>query len=303
VRSRRLLIILVIFIVLAGMGIIGGTVFRVRNIDIVFTKTAVNLDKAKVNEKLLLELEYLKGKNILFNTDKDAIKKIVEDTEIFLKVVNIKAKFPNTIVIDVRERYPVYIYKEGTAKTYIMDAEMRVLYIEDDYTGDGKGLVDISFVGSGLFSADIVKGSYVMGVGESNQEKIRLINIIPEFFEGNSSYEAALIHQIREITFAPTVDGIITMIVDVKPAEDRDIDVQLKIMRAPNEDFTELFACVWGAMERQIDYKDGDISKTKAASQAGTYIVYYSTDGALEVLWDSADADTLYDAKFVTAVE
>jgi hypothetical protein len=294
---------LIVFIVLAGMGIIGGTVFRVRNIDIVFIKETVSLDKTKVSEKLMLELGYLKGKNILFNTDKVKIEEIVENTEIFLKVTNIKAEFPNTIVIDVQERYPVYIYKEGTTKTYIMDAEMRVLYTDiEDYAGDGKRLTDISFVGSGLFNSGIVKGGYVMGVGESNQEKIKLINTIPKFFAGNNNYEESLTHQIRKVTFDPTVDRIITMVVDVKPAENRDIDVQLKIMKAPNEDFAELFACVWGAMERQIDYKDGDISKTKTASEAGTYTVYYNTDGALEVLWDSADPDTIYDAKFVTAV-
>jgi hypothetical protein len=290
------LIILVIFIVLAGMAIIGGTVFRVRNIKIVPISFS-SLDITAVNNKLQPHLDYLNGKNILFNTDKDAIKKIVEDNEIFLKVVNIKAEFPNTIVIDVRERYPVYLYK-GAGKTFVLDAEMRVLYIDSYPTERESDLSDISLVDSGiLFNTSITEGDYIVGVGEINKEKIELVNIIPQFFASNGSYEASIIHQIRGITFDPTIDGIIMMNVKVQPENHEAIDVTLKIMKAPEEDFAELFACVWATMERQIQHTAG----TKVQGQAGTYTVYYSLVGQLEVLFNGTNPDGRpYDAKFVS---
>jgi hypothetical protein len=304
------LIILVIFIVLAGIAIIGGTVFRVKKIDIVFTNTTT-LDREAAERLLQNKLgKDLLGKNILFNLDKTKITEIVENTEIFLKVTNVKAEFPNRIVVNVRERYPVFLYKDS-ADTFVMDAEMRILY-KNNFTGDESGLTDISFVGSGtggLLQGTLNRGDYVMGNNDSSKEKIELINFIPRFFMGLGGYEAATTHQIRGVKFEPPVEGVIAMRIEVKPEKHETEDVHLVIMKAPGEDFAELFALVWAVMTRPASYEGGGISGFKQASQAGVYVVYYQKN-EMEVVWysvagednndDGFPDDIVPTAKFVT---
>jgi hypothetical protein len=288
------------------MAIIGGTVFRVRKINIVFTSTST-LNRDNVSKQLARELDYLKGKSILFGMDKQKIKDTVEKSEILAKVINIKAEFPNTITIDIRERYPVFIYRETPTQKFVMDAEMRVLY-KNDYPDNEDDLTDITSVGSGLFKTNIAKGEYITGDGINNQAKIDLIKIIPDFFASNGNYEASVIHQIRDISFGQDETGVITMNINVKPENHNATDVQLKVIKTPSDDFAELFACVWATMERSLEYETEDENGVKGekgikqASQAGIYTVYYTSNSKLEVLF-ADPINGIYKAKFVESGE
>ncbi|MDR1917867.1 MAG: FtsQ-type POTRA domain-containing protein [Christensenellaceae bacterium] len=295
-RSRRLLVVLVVFIVLCGIAIIGGTVFRVQNIKVEFEKNVLFIDKAAYTGLIAGELKYLNGKNILFNMDKDEIKDIVEKNLTFVEVIDVVADFPNTITVKVQERYPVYLYKEGNSLTLVLDAEMRVLYKSgvSNYTGNEGELTNIS--GTGIsFSPNLNIGDFVVGDSEEDKAKIALIHGIPRFFAGIGNYEASLIHQIRNITFDMSTTGIIKMLVDVCPENDDVVDVKLTIMKSEGEDFIKLFECIWATMVSELSYSQG----VKGASEAGRYMVYYATDGQLEVLFDSAtDNDDQWDVKF-----
>jgi hypothetical protein len=248
-----------------------------------------NILQSKLGKDLL-------GKNILFNLDKDKITEIVENTEIFLKVVNVKAEFPNRIVVDVRERYPVFLYKDS-ADTIVMDAEMRVLY-KNDFTGNRNNLsesdlTDISFIGSGtggLLQGVLNKGDYAVGSSDSSKEKINLIAFIPDFFASTGNYEASTIHQIRGVKFNPPVEGILSMRIEVKPEQHDTQDVRLIIMKAPGEDFAELFAMVWAVMVQPRPYGE-DSTGFKQASEAGVYVVYYQNNGLEVIFYSSVGED------------
>lgn len=286
------MIILIIFIVLAGIAIIGGTVFKVRKIDIVFTHTTT-LDKDGTERILQKKLgsDFL-GKNILFNLDKAKITEVVENTEIFLKVTNVKAEFPNRIVVDVRERYPVFLYKDS-ADTFVMDAEMRILYKNNFPIEKENELIDISIV-SGLLQSTLNRGDYVKENENSSSGKLKLIDFIPRFFMGLGDYEAATTHQIRGVKFNPPVEGVIAMRIEVKPEKHETEDVHLVIMKAPGEDFAELFALIWAVMTRPAPYGTNGF---KQASQAGVYVVYYQ-NGEMEVVWYSVAGEDNNDDGF-----
>ena len=93
-----------------------------------------------------------------------------------------------------------------------------------------------------------------------------------------------MVHQIRGIKFNATVDGIVTMRIEVKPETHEVQDVRLMIMKAPGEDFTKLFEMAWATMVHPLVYGEGGF---KQASQAGVYVIYYNTGGKLEVIWYS----------------
>jgi hypothetical protein len=283
------------------MGIIGGTVFVVKDVEIQFDSGETMMTEAAAAEyaaykEAMLEAIDLKGKNILFNINERKIRTTLESTVKLIKVKNIEAEFPNRVVIKVRERFPIYIYRdEHSSLTLIMDTDMRVLKKNPaGYVGDE--LVDISYQSTSInFSPGINEGDFVSGQGDTDKEKLEQIGIIQKYFFGRENYEAAITHSIRKITFAKPASAVSSMMdmdIEVRPDSDdleaKDIDI--RIIKSASEDFARLLSCVWATVETRLEYSGG----VKWANQSGQYTVYYK-DGRLEVLFKSGN----YEAKFV----
>ena len=97
------------------------TIFKIKNIEI---KNNLLIDKSELKKKL----HNIYKKNIFFIREKDIEEPIGEID--FLKKVEVKKKYPNTIIIKVFETKPVAIIFKNKAK-YLFDSSSNLISFED----------------------------------------------------------------------------------------------------------------------------------------------------------------------------
>lgn len=293
-RSKRLLAILIIFIILSGIAIIGGTVFIIKDIEINIVSPDFIKDEVISKQNMYLATQDVKGKSILFNLKKDDIKTKIENAEKLVKVINIEAEFPSKVVIDVRERYPVFLCDKISSggKMVILDAEMRVLYSGiTAWEGEYSKLVSIKNTGINFDSFEI--GDYAVGLNEKSTEKIAQLQTVSKYFIGLGTNEDSITHLFNEITFIE--DGILSgtyvMYLDVKPKQIGD-DTKIKIISQNVAGFKSLFAYVWSCLENPLPYYNdgGEQIGIKQSNAPGVYTARYNTNGRLVVEYDNLDA-------------
>jgi len=144
VKNRRLLIILVVFICLGTLAVLGGVLFSVRTVNVIFVnefsffrdEQGVLIPRAEVEAKLRENvLPVTMSRNNLFGINDDKVREAIEtESEYGIRVRvperSIRRIFPNTIEIVVRERYPVFKlqYGEGAQRmTVVTCGHLRVL--------------------------------------------------------------------------------------------------------------------------------------------------------------------------------
>ena len=97
------------------------TLFKIKNIEI---KNNLLIDKNKIKEKL----NNIYKKNIFFIRKKDIVDPIREID--FLEKVEVKKRYPNTIIIKVFETKPVAIIFKNKVK-YLFDSSSNLISFED----------------------------------------------------------------------------------------------------------------------------------------------------------------------------
>ena len=97
------------------------TLFKIKNIEI---KNNLLIDKSEIKKKL----HNIYKKNIFFIREKDIEEPIGEID--FLKKVEVKKKYPNTIIIKVFETKPVAIIFKNKVK-YLLDSSSNLISFED----------------------------------------------------------------------------------------------------------------------------------------------------------------------------
>jgi hypothetical protein len=287
VKSKRLLCILIIFIILSGMAVIGGTVFIVREVEIniVSADSEVLPNEALSKAKMQSEIEYLKGKSILFSVKESEIQAKIEAAETLVKVKNIKAEFPNKIVIDVRGRYPVYKCTD-LGQTMILDAEMRRL---PEIWGNDKELIDITDASISFNPVEV--GGFATGYTPTDEKKIAQLNIVSNYsFNVQSNGEASQTHIFREISFDPQVEAsssMLKMVMNIRPSAvvPGDGETKIVITTQGQEDFARLLAIVWATVDNVIYDKDNPQVLLKVALDSGKYTIDYSSDGKVVVAY------------------
>ncbi len=171
VKSRALLSMLITFIVLAGIWIMGGTVFIVDEIQIKLDGKGLSASSSEPDlEKNIIEKINLQGKNILFGLDEEEISESVKAVSPTLKVVNVKSEFPNRVVIDVIRRSA--IYNNGTL---LFDEDMVIV------GGGTSGLANIMDTNIELKSTNA--GDVAEGKTIADNKKIDQLKIIGNYFE------------------------------------------------------------------------------------------------------------------------
>lgn len=130
-RNRRLLTILIIFLVIGTFAILGGALFAVRTVSVQFTNQPeffLKDQESQLESELRASvLSFTQKKNIIFGINRKKIKNTIEEKNTRVRVTNIEAKFPNRIEIKVRERYPVFKLQLGDGSTAVMCGQLRVL--------------------------------------------------------------------------------------------------------------------------------------------------------------------------------
>lgn len=212
-KNRVLLTLLIVFIVLAGVGITCGTIFVVREVEIVdvTVSTAKPLEEDEI--KAIITQSGLQGKNILFGLNEDKIAADVKSVSRMIKLQSVTAEFPNKIVLTVSRRVPVY-YDDK----YYYDAEMCVV--------DAPPTVDcVNITGAGLKLVDgLDVGDLAVGTNEWTQCKIEQLKVIASYFDSLSGFKIAYDDTDKEtggflICLKLEIKSGVTFKIKVKPGE------------------------------------------------------------------------------------
>ena len=169
-KNRVLLTMLIIFIVLSSIWITCGTIFVVRDIQIV--DATVQTAELLTNEEKhdIITRSGLKGKNILFNLKQEKITEGIKSVNPMIKLLKVTAEFPNRVVLRVARRVAVY-YDQNTEKFF--DAEMCVVDAPPSAAS-----VDITNANIVLSRDDFKVGDIVTGKDERSQCKIEQLKIL-----------------------------------------------------------------------------------------------------------------------------
>ena len=173
-KSKVLLAMLVVLIVLAGIGIMCGTIFVVREIEVVDANAAVSVLTDAEKEAIMNKTE-LKGKNILFNINQEKIKASIKTCDPMYKVHSIKTQFPSKVIITISRRVPIY-FDTQNGKYY--DAEM---YIVKETGTQAADCVNIT--GANLQLKDgLDYGDLAAGATAADNRKIAQLKIVAGYF-------------------------------------------------------------------------------------------------------------------------
>lgn len=170
---------LIIFVVVSGICITCGTVFVVRNVEVVNAQSTNQLTDDEKNT--IIEKCGLNGKNILFNLKQEQIAKNVKSVDPMFKLHSVTAKFPNRVILVVSRRVPIF-YDKQNKKWF--DAEMCIV------DGTGFDCVDIS--GANLeLSEGLTFGDLATSSNQRSQAKINQLKTIATYFDSLDGFEIA----------------------------------------------------------------------------------------------------------------
>lgn len=222
---------LIVFIVLAGLWIMCGTIFVVREVEVVDVNAEVagvaisEQDKADIVDKVAL-----RGKNILFNINQRKIVEQIKTVNPTLKVQGIKAEFPNKVTISVSQRVPVYKYDK-----LFFDADM---YQVGETAA--AGYVDIT--GTGIKFDNPTLGNAAQGVTARDNRKIAQLKILAGYF---NTKDIAMTDW--KITFDDNAETVgaekLCLKLNITGG------VMLIMKTGPDEDFTKILRYTWSVYQ------------------------------------------------------
>jgi len=224
VRNRRLLTILLIFILIGTFAILGSALFAVRTVSVQFTNQFEFFQK---EEEAQLEsdlkssvLSFTQKKNSIFGINRKKITGTIEEKNKRVRVTNIEVKFPNRLEIKVRERYPVFKLQFGdgeAAMTAVMCGQLRVLEkldaaaFEELETNPKKArwpLITIpEEIGTDLRLEDLEIGEFLTSV-ETDKPYIGILQQLTPFFARLNSNEDAICNIFESVAFKGTPSDI-----------------------------------------------------------------------------------------------
>lgn len=176
-KNRVLLTMLIIFIVLSGVWIACGTIFVVREIEIIDTRVETS-DALTVEEKSdIITKSGLRGKNILFSMDENQIAQSVKLVNPKIKLQSVTAHFPNRVVLVLSRRVPIYY--DGN---HYYDAEMCKV------DGTSSDCVDITSAQLNL-AGNLNYGDMAVGRDEATKSKINQLKIVASCFDSITNFE------------------------------------------------------------------------------------------------------------------
>ena len=178
-KTRVLLVMLIIFIVVAGVCITCGTIFVVRDVEVVdaTAQAATPLCETEIND--IISKSGLQGKNILFNLNQDQVAKNVKSVNPLFKLQSVTAQFPSRVVLVVSRRVPVF---SDSKNDKVYDAEMCIV------EGTAPNTIDIG--GANLSLADNLNvGDIALGKDDWAQMKIDQLKIIANYYKTLNGFQ------------------------------------------------------------------------------------------------------------------
>lgn len=214
-KTRVLVAMLIIFILVAGVCITCGTVFVVREVEIkdVTVQSANPLTEEEKAE--LISKCGLQGKNILFNLNQNKINQNVKEVNAKFKLHSVTAKFPNHVTLVISRRVPVYY-----DANYMYDAEMCIVG-----SGTTENLIDITNVNLQL-NDGLKAGDLAVGVDELSQHKLEQLKAVANYFDSLKGFGISYDDRASEVG-----DNQTCLLLKIKS------DVTFKIKVAFDENF------------------------------------------------------------------
>lgn len=217
-KNKRLLGILLVFIFVGGIAIGMGTAFSIRTISINFTNATDYIadEGAAISTMHTAASGVAMNRNIIFSLDRDALTEAIEAADVRVRVTNIEARFPNTLEIRVRERYPVYRFVcPDSDRTLMMDSQLRI--VAERVLTPNRHIINIT-------EQLRVEGTAAAGVGDylcafivicpieqapSSRELIKAERLrdLAALFAGQRNYEDSINHLFHSIEF-PTDNSV-----------------------------------------------------------------------------------------------
>lgn len=145
--------------------------FQIREIQIsgnkeIRTQDLQELVENKINQKLL----FYQIKNIFLVNSED-IKKTITDGFPKIAEVNLKRKFPNSLIVEAKEREPIFIWCKDSSPCFYLDKEGIIF---EEVSGDSPGLLKIKSPGiEGFKLGSRIIEKETMIILEEIQSKLR----------------------------------------------------------------------------------------------------------------------------------
>jgi len=176
-KNRVLLTMLIIFIVLSCIWITCGTIFVVREIEVIdVTNVLTEEEKSEIASQ-----SGLLGKNILFNLNEDKIAKEIKSVDSSIKLQSVKAEFPSRVVLKVSRSLPVYHDAENQI---YLDADMCV--VKENLSVN---YIDITNANLNLNQSTYEFGDKIIGSDERTQCKIEQLKIVANYFTNLQQFD------------------------------------------------------------------------------------------------------------------
>lgn len=217
---------LIVFIVLAGLWIMGGTIFVVREIEVVDFNPEMAVAPQLKTE--IVNRVGLKGKNILFSIKEEKIKASIKAVDPMLKVQSIKTKFPNKVVINISKRIPIY-----TDGDHFFDADMCVVQ-----GTSAAGYVDIT--GANIQLTNPTMGNAAVGATARDHRKIAQLQVVGGYFDSITGWQIAFDDSEVEVG----ADRL-CLILQLGP------NVKFQIKTKPHDDFAKILAYTHAVYKEQ----------------------------------------------------
>ncbi len=272
-KNRVLLAMLIIFIVFAGIGITCGTIFVVKDVEILDVTTTSDVLKDEEKNEIIAK-SGLKGKNILFNLNTQAIIQGVKSVDPTLKVQSITAEFPNRVVLKVSRRLPVYY---DSKNQLFFDAEMcRVKETNAD-------CIDITRANLSLVS-DLDFGDVAVGKDKWAQCKIDQLKTLATCFDSLDGLKIAYANDDDSVTVS---NEYVCLLLKVKPT------VTFKIKLRPSENFLHALRFTQQIYQKvQIDGVYQTLYRSDAPNKIG--IKMYHDENAKNPMKDKDGKEIIY---------
>ena len=180
-KNRVLLAMLIIFIVLSSIWITCGTIFVVREIEVIDTSELLTQEE----KNQIAKDSGLYGKNILFNINEEKIAQGIKSSNPTIKLQSVKAEFPSRVVLKVARSLPVYY---DSKNEIYLDADMCVVEEQPN-------CIDIANANLNLVGESLKLGDVVLGKDAKTQCKIKQLKIVANYFSTLSDKNQPMIRR------------------------------------------------------------------------------------------------------------
>lgn len=223
-KKKGLLLILILLLALTGMVLIGTEIFQIKEITV--------LGNAKISYNDIVNRSGIIYGDNIFKLDVDLVEKRIE-TDPYLDVISIVRKYPDQVVITVREREAAAIIPYLNSY-FIIDKEGYILEIKSE-----PGLIEYPIV-QGISISSFVVGKKIAVIEEYQLTALQRIL--------DSVYELGLQDQISDIRLENVDDIYMVLNTGIQVRIGQAIDIEKKLIWLTSEEVQETLDGVLGGV-------------------------------------------------------